>query len=55
MLPLIIAGLILCAIGYSGVYLGLKLFRLMHEHYDEHMAQRMVDYNGFVDVRGTTE
>ncbi|MCE2890308.1 MAG: hypothetical protein O9270_10590 [Aquidulcibacter sp.] len=49
-MPVIIASLILVAMGSLALYLGLKLARVMREQFEELMPQRMVDYSGFVDM-----
>jgi hypothetical protein len=50
---MIISGAILCALFFAGAVLGLKLARIMREQFDELLPQRMIDYNGFVDVGQT--
>ncbi|GBF57565.1 hypothetical protein PbB2_01232 [Candidatus Phycosocius bacilliformis] len=45
-----LATLILLALAGIGLYLGLKLARVMGEQFEELLPQRMVDYSGFVDV-----
>lgn len=51
-MPVIIASLILVAMGSLALYLGLKLARVMREQFEELMPQRMVDYSGFIEVPG---
>lgn len=50
MLPMIFAGLVLAALGMVGVYVGVKLARVLREQFDELLPQRMIDYSGFVIV-----
>ena len=49
-MPVIIASLIVVALGCLALYLGLKLVRVMREQFEELMPQRMVDYSGFVEL-----
>jgi hypothetical protein len=50
MLPMIIAGVVLCALGFFGLYVGVRIARVLREQFDELLPQRMIDYSGFVAV-----
>jgi hypothetical protein len=50
MLPMIIAAIVLTGLGACGVYVGLKLVRVLRDQFDEMLPQRMIDYSGFVIV-----
>jgi hypothetical protein len=50
MLPMIIAVLVLCALGSAGFYIGVRIARIVREQFDELMPQRMIDYSGFVRI-----
>jgi hypothetical protein len=50
MLPMMIAGLVLFGVGSLGLYVGVRLARVLREQFDELLPQRMIDYSGFVNV-----
>jgi hypothetical protein len=49
MLPVIISGILLCALAVLAVYIGVRLARAVRDQFDELMPQRMVDYSGFIE------
>ena len=48
MIPIIISGLILGGLGLIGLYVGIRIARVMREQFEELMPQRMVEYSGFI-------
>lgn len=48
MMAVVIAGLALAGLGLAGVWVGVRVSRILRERFDELMPQRMVDYSGFV-------
>ena len=48
MIPVIISLLVLASMGLIGLYVGVRIARVLREQFEELMPQRMVEYSGFV-------
>jgi hypothetical protein len=48
MVAMLFAGFAVCGLVLGGVFVGLRIVRVLSEQFDELMPQRMVDFAGFV-------